>query len=101
MTAPVVPAAPVVTSATGIVLPPLPQWNDAESVTSYLVSMIAFALGVVGMLHPGFTEPSWAVTLIPIVGTLVAGCVQAVHVITHRSATKAVHVAAINGRANA
>jgi hypothetical protein len=67
-------------------VPQLPHWTDAQSVTSYITSLIAFALSVVTTFHPGFNEPAVVQSVIPAVGLFVAGLAQAVNVFTHRAA---------------
>jgi hypothetical protein len=67
-------------------VPELPHWTDAQSVSTYITSILAFVVSVIAGLHPGFWEPAIAQALIPAVGLLVAGIAQAVNVATHRSA---------------
>lgn len=89
------PTAPVEgakTEETDDLLPPLPAWNDAASIASWVTALLALAFGVVAYLHPGIKESAEVQTLVPIFATVVAGLVQAVNVVTHRSLLKIEHL---------
>lgn len=74
-------------------VPALPVWTDAQAVTSYLTSLAGIAVAVVAGLHPGFTEPAIVQSILPAIGTIVAGAAQVVNVVTHRSAHSSVAAA--------
>jgi len=74
----------------------LPTWTDSQAVTTYLVSVVGAVFGILGALHPGWTEPSWVTAVIPSVGILVAAAAQWVNVATHRGTNKAVALAVVN-----
>jgi hypothetical protein len=73
----------------------LPTWTDSQAVTTYLVSVVGAVFGILGALHPGWTEPSWVTAVIPSVGILVAAAAQWVNVATHRGTNKAVALAVV------
>ena len=73
----------------------LPTWTDSQAVTTYLVSVVGAVFGILGALHPGWTEPSWVTAVIPSVGILVAFAAQWVNVATHRGTNKAVALAVV------
>ena len=103
----VAPAAPVeapadavnpYAGAGGAALNPivsLPTWTDSQAVTTYLVSVVGAVFGILGALHPGWTEPSWVTAVIPSVGILVAFAAQWLNVATHRGTNKAVALAVV------
>ena len=64
--------------------PKLPTWTDAQSVTSYLVTIIGLVTFVLATF--GVAVPARTGAVLPAVGALIAAAVQAVNVITHRSA---------------
>lgn len=68
----------------------LPTWTDAQSVSSYLTSLVGVALAIVTLLHPGFKESSEVQALVPTISFVVAGIAQAVNIITHRNTIKAI-----------
>ena len=70
-------------------VPPPPTWSDAASIAAYATSILAGVLAVVTLLHPGFTEPAAVQTAVPSVAAVIAGVVQLVNIITHRSVQKA------------
>lgn len=70
------------------VLPPLPTWTDAASVTSYITSLVAGVFAVV-MVLTGKSEPDAVQALLPAVGLIVAGGAQIFNVVTHRGVQKA------------
>jgi hypothetical protein len=93
-----VPVAPEVAAAGAAPNPivSLPTWTDSQAVTTYVVSVVGAVFGLLGTLHPGWTEPSWVTAVIPSVGILVAFAAQWVNVATHRGTNKAVALAVIN-----
>jgi hypothetical protein len=72
-----------------IPLPALPTWSDAASITSYVTSLLAGVLGVIVLVHPGFTEPTAVQAAVPSISAVVAGVVQLINIITHRGVQKA------------
>ena len=93
------PVEAVVAPAASAALNPivsLPAWNDSQAVTTYIVSVVGAVFGILGAVHPGWTEPSWVTAVIPSVGILVAFAAQWVNVATHRSTNKAVALAVVN-----
>ena len=79
-------------------VPPPPTWSDAASIAAYATSILAGVLAVVTLLHPGFTEPAAVQTAVPSVAAVIAGVVQLVNIITHRSVQKAAIEAAAYGQ---
>ena len=67
----------------------LPSWKDAQSVTSYLTSLLAVIAGVLSALHPGWHEPAIVQAVVPSVAALIAGVTQVANVLSHRSVIKA------------
>jgi hypothetical protein len=74
----------------------LPTWTDSQAVTTYIVSVVGAVFGILGALHPGWTEPSWVTAVIPSVGILVAFAAQWINVATTRGTTKEVALAVVN-----
>jgi len=70
------------------VIPPLPKWTDAASVSSYLTSVVGIVFAVITALHPGYTEPTVVQAVLPAIGAAVAAAAQIVNVIMHRSVQK-------------
>lgn len=64
---------------------PLPTWTDAAAVTTYLTSFIGIVFAVITAIHPGYSEPTIVQTLLPSIGSVIAGVAQIVNVITHRN----------------
>jgi len=73
-------------SASGGTVVQLPTWTDAGSVLAYLTSIVSAVFAVVTGLHPGFTEPSVVVAILPSVAVLVAVVAQLVNLATHHAA---------------
>ena len=81
------------TATNTVTIPPLPNWKDAASVTSYLTTILGGVFTVVTLLTKQ-GEPSIVQALLPSVGALVAAGAQIVNVVTHRSVQKAAIAAA-------
>jgi len=73
-------------SARGGTVVQLPTWTDAGSVLAYLTTIVSAVFAVVTGLHPGFTEPSVVVAVLPSVAVLVAVVAQLVNLATHHAA---------------
>ena len=78
-------------SAPEPVVPKLPTWTDGPAVTSYLVSIASFVVGILATFHIGL--PSNTPTVVQEVagpaGLAIAAIVQLVTQWTHRSSHKA------------
>jgi len=74
------------------VLPPLPTWTDAASVTSYITSVVAGVFAIIAVLT-GKGEPDAVQALLPAVGLIVAGGAQIFNMVTHRGVQKAAMMA--------
>ena len=74
------------------ILPALPTWTDAASVTSYITSIAAGVFAIVAALT-GSGEPALVQALLPASGLVVAGVAQIVNIIGHRGVQKAAMVA--------
>ena len=73
----------------------LPSWTDTASVISYLTSLVGLVFAIITGVHPGYTEPAYVSALLPSVGAVIAGTAQIVNIITHRTSSTKVAIAAI------
>ena len=64
------------------------RWNNAQSVSSYLTTIVGAVVGIIALLHPGFHESNLIQALIPSVSFIIAGGVQVFNLVTHRSVQK-------------
>jgi len=79
---------------------PLPSWTDTASVVSYLTTVVGLVFAIVTIAHPGYTSPAYVQALLPAVGAVIAGTAQIVNIITHRTTTAKVAVAALQNPPN-
>lgn len=73
----------------------LPSWTDTPSVVSYLTTVVGLVFAIITGVHPGYTEPLIVQSLLPAVGAVIAGGAQIVNIITHRTTTAKIAMAAI------
>jgi hypothetical protein len=60
---------------------PPTAWSNPSRVYAGLAHALAVVVAVVGLLHPGFTEPRFAQTWLPAIAVLCSALLAAVHIV--------------------
>lgn len=48
------------------------NWGNSASVQMFLTTALAVAVSVIAVVQPGFKDPAWVQTLVPVLATLIA-----------------------------
>ena len=63
-------------------------------VSAHLTALFAAAFSVVALIHPGFTEPVVVQSIATSLPVIVAGAIEAYHLLTHRQLQAALAITA-------
>ncbi len=59
-----------------------------QTIEAHIVAAVSLIIGAVGLIHPGFKEPTAVEALIPIISTVIAGGIEIWHLVSKRGLLK-------------